>query len=226
VTGRAAAACLAAALLAAGCVSSTTRVGSDSPADSVQSLSVADVDGPPVDLLIGGAVVASVPCSGYATLTEGSGAVPRLPWSLDVRRQGGPVLRQFDVTTADGWQLLLRGDSIGLGQFGSTGPTSDPNACARWASLPVSIPPSSAAAVDQVRAGRIAREYFATAHGPGVTLTKVTETDLGITNDTACGPNWEVLMDGTGTEAGNPYHSTMYLCVDPATGGVTLGPAG
>jgi hypothetical protein len=86
--------------------------------------------------------------------------------------------------------------------------------------------PAAGAAVDRARAGQIARDYFAAAHGPRVTLTKVTETDLGITNDTACGTNWEVLMDGAGTEAGNPYHSTMYLCVDPATGRVTRGPAG
>jgi hypothetical protein len=83
------------------------------------------------------------------------------------------------------------------------------------------------AAVDQARAGQIARDYFATAHGTGVTLTGVRETDNGITNDTACGAKWEVLMEGTVTESsGTSYGSVMYLCVDPATGAVTRGPAG
>lgn len=86
---------------------------------------------------------------------------------------------------------------------------------------------TASATVDQARAGQIARDYFATAHGPGATLTGVRETDNGITNDTACGAEWEVLMEGTVTEsAGTSYGSVMYLCVDPATGAVTRGPAG
>ena len=125
---------MAVGLLVAGCASQPAATGSTSA--GVQSLNVADVDGPPVDLLIGGAVVASVPCSGYTTLTEGSGAVPRLPWSLDVRRQGGALLEHFEVTTGDGWSLLLRGDTVALGQFGSNGPTTDPDACARWSAQP------------------------------------------------------------------------------------------
>ena len=83
------------------------------------------------------------------------------------------------------------------------------------------------AAIDEARAGQIARGYFATAHGPGATLTDVRETDNGVTNDTACGAKWEVHMEGTVTEStGTSYFSTMYLCVDPATGAVTRGPAG
>lgn len=86
---------------------------------------------------------------------------------------------------------------------------------------------STAAGVDEARAGQIARDYFATAHGTGNTLTDVRETDLGITNDTACGASWEVLMEGTVTEtSGVSYGSNMYLCVDPTTGAVTRGPAG
>ena len=85
----------------------------------------------------------------------------------------------------------------------------------------------STAAVDEARAGQIACDYYATAHAAGATLTGVRETDLGITNDTACDANWEVLMEGTVTEStGTSYSSTMYLCVDPATGVVTRGPAG
>ena len=86
---------------------------------------------------------------------------------------------------------------------------------------------STAATVDEARAGQIARDYFATAHRTGTTLTDVRETDLGITNDTACGASWEVLMGGTVTDSsGTSYFSTMYLCVDPASGAVTRGPAG
>jgi hypothetical protein len=87
--------------------------------------------------------------------------------------------------------------------------------------------PAASPAVDQPRAGQIARDYFATAHGTGIKLTDVRETDNGITNDTACGAKWEVLMGGTVTDSsGTSYFSTMHLCVDPATGTVTRGPAG
>jgi len=81
------------ALVLAGCGGGTPASASPPPASSsagVSHLYVADVDGPPVDILIAGTVVASIPCSGYATLTEGSGLVPSLPWSLDVRRQAAP----------------------------------------------------------------------------------------------------------------------------------------
>ncbi|MHB8959032.1 MAG: hypothetical protein ACYDAN_05340 [Candidatus Limnocylindrales bacterium] len=81
--------------------------------------------------------------------------------------------------------------------------------------------------IDQARAGQIARDHFAGAHGSGVTLSNVSETDNGITNDTACGAAWEVIMRGTVTEStGTSYGSVMYLCVDPVSGAVTRGPAG
>jgi len=86
---------------------------------------------------------------------------------------------------------------------------------------------STAATIDGARAGQIARDYFATAHGTGIKLTDVRETDLGITNDTACGSAWEVLMEGTVAEStGASYGPNMYLCVDPTSGAVTRGPAG
>jgi hypothetical protein len=88
------------------------------------------------------------------------------------------------------------------------------------------MPCDGAAAIDEARAGQIARDYFATAHGTG-TLSDVTQTDNGVTNDTACGAAWEFVMRGTVTEAsGGSYHSVMYLCVDPSSGAVTRGPAG
>jgi len=45
-------------------------------------------------------------------------------------------MQHFNVTTADGFELLLRGDTVALGQFGSNGPTTDPNACARCSATP------------------------------------------------------------------------------------------
>ena len=86
---------------------------------------------------------------------------------------------------------------------------------------------STTATIDGARAGQIARDYFAAAHGTGIKLTDVRETDYGITHDTACGANWEVLMEGTVTEStGASYGSHMYLCVDPTSDAVTRGPAG
>ena len=96
--------------------------------------------------------------------------------------------------------------------------------------LPVAActgPAATTATIDGARAGQIARDYFAAAHGTGIKLTDVRETDYGITHDTACGANWEVLMEGTVTEStGASYGSHMYLCVDPTSDAVTRGPAG
>ena len=50
------------------------------------SLYVDDIDGPPVEVRIGGRLVASVLCGGGALLIPGQDDVPGLPWSLDVHR--------------------------------------------------------------------------------------------------------------------------------------------
>lgn len=110
----------------------TSVVQSHAPA--AYSLYVADVDGPPVDLLIGGNVVARLPCNGYTTLIAGTDGVPQLPWSLDVRRQGGDLLKHFEVQGGENFMLLLRGDTIALGGFGSVGPAPASDACAAWSS--------------------------------------------------------------------------------------------
>lgn len=87
--------------------------------------------------------------------------------------------------------------------------------------------PSMHTVIDEVQAGRIARDYFAGVHGTGIKLSDVRETDLGITNDKSCGAAWEVHMFGTVTEStGVSYGSHMYICVDPTSGTVTRGPAG
>ena len=100
----------------------------------VRCLRCMTVDGPPVDLLIGGHVVASVPCGGGTKLVPGADGVPSLPWSLDVRRQGGGVLKHFDVTGGGYQVLVVRSDTIALGQFSADGPAPAPSACARWGS--------------------------------------------------------------------------------------------
>ncbi len=110
-----------------------TAAPTGSPA-SPPSVEVYDVDGPPVDLLIGGHVVASVPCGGGTKLVPGVGGVPSLPWSLDVRRQGGALLKHFDVTRSGNQMLLIRSDTIALGEFAADGPAPMPSACARWGS--------------------------------------------------------------------------------------------
>ena len=104
------------------------------PSQPTFDVEVYDVDGPSVDLLIGGHVVASVPCGGGTKLVPGADGVPSLPWSLDVRRQGGGVLKHFDVTGGGYQMLLVRSDTIALGQFPSDGPAPAPSACARWGS--------------------------------------------------------------------------------------------
>ncbi len=96
------------------------------------ALNVADVDGPPITLAIDGSTVAQVSCAGYTTLREGVDGVPGLPWSLDVRRQGGGLLKHFDVLGGQNFVLLVRGLEVSLGEFGSYGPTTAPDACARW----------------------------------------------------------------------------------------------
>jgi len=81
--------------------------------------------------------------------------------------------------------------------------------------------------IDKAHAGKIASDYFAGAHGSGITLSDVHETDFPITGDPPCPGLWEVKMDATVTESSGISHgSTMYLCVDPATGEVTVGESG
>ena len=96
------------------------------------ALNVADVDGPPITLAIDRNTVAEVSCAGYTTLREGVSGVPGLPWSLDVRQQGGGLLKHFDVLGGQNFVLLVRGLEVSLGEFGSYGPTTAPDACARW----------------------------------------------------------------------------------------------
>jgi hypothetical protein len=136
------------ATLAVACSTLPTPVLSPnaSPTVSAYVMNVEDVDGPPVELVIGQQVVARVPCSGYTQVVEGVGGVPRLPWSLDVRRQDGSLLQHFDVEQGPEWaMLLLRGDTVALGQFAADGPAASPGACARWGPSALATPPASPA---------------------------------------------------------------------------------
>jgi hypothetical protein len=114
------------------------------PAPSPYSLELANVDGPPVDVLIGGVVVAHLECAGYGRLSEGIGQTPPLPWAITVRRTTGEVL--FGPQRFDGgltMQLLVRGTSVSLTGAPSRGPTSEP--CSRWeaSATPISGPSGS-----------------------------------------------------------------------------------
>ena len=100
------------------------------------SLYVDGIDGPPVEVRIGGRLVASVPCAGGALLVPGQDDVPGLPWSLDVRRTGGPLLQHYDLASLGHRTLLLRGDTIVLGAFAADGPAPASDACARWTASP------------------------------------------------------------------------------------------
>lgn len=146
-------------------------------------LNVADVDGPPIELRIDQHVVATVPCSGYTQLVEGAAGVPQLPWSLDVRRQGGGLLQHFEVVGGQNFELLLRGDSVALGSFGSNGPTTAPEPCARWGQTP-----GASAGVAPI--------------GPGeVPLPTVVPVDLPSGAVEACpGIGIDAILHGTSTD--------------------------
>jgi hypothetical protein len=189
-----------------------------------ETLSVANGTTVPVAIAVNGPTIGTV--APGETQDWAPAALPAKPWAVLARSPSGRVLATLRVSPSD--YLSSTSGKVASADL----------ACGRlvlWAGAPTTggptfVPdpskPCDGAGIDEARAGQIARDYFATAHGPGVTLSKVTETDLGLANDTACGAAWEVLMEGTGTEAGNPYFSAMYLCVDPASGAVTRGPAG
>jgi len=224
--------CLAAAvLLAAGCAGTTasTPAPAATPASSASGAplgpSVANGLTVPVAVYINGSFVGTVP----AGTTEDPVPAPHaaMPWSVEARSPGGRVLATLTLSATDYLSSTsgrIASADLACGRlvlWVGAPPTGGPSF------VPDPSRPCDGAAIDEARAGQIARDSFATAHGTGVTLTDVRETDLGITNDTACGPSWEVKMEGTVTEStGTSYGSVMYLCVDPATGGVTRGPAG
>ena len=75
------------------------------------------------------------------------------------------------------------------------------------------------------RAETVARGYFATAHGEGVTVADVHIEGSG----PAVPPFWSVTINGDVIEAGNTtpsYRSAMVLWVEPITGWVIVNGAG
>ena len=119
---------------------------------SASSLYVDDVDGPPVEVLISGTLVASVSCGSGDQLVPGQAGVPPLPWSLDVRQTGGATLGHWEVAAGDlPPMLLIRSDTIALGTFPGDGPAPAPSACARWSARAgpsqLASPAASAAAI-------------------------------------------------------------------------------
>lgn len=86
--------------------------GSASPAATQPryQLYADNVSGPPITIQIGGRTVATVPCAGGAQLTAGADGVPALPWSLDVRRANGALLRHEELTASrfsNGFLMML-----------------------------------------------------------------------------------------------------------------------
>ncbi len=112
--------------------------GSASPAATQPryQLYADNVSGPPITIQIGGRTIATVPCAGGAQLTAGASGVPALPWSLDVRRANGTLLRHEELTAArfsNGFlMMLLQGSDIAFGIFPGDGPAVSPGTCAKW----------------------------------------------------------------------------------------------
>ncbi|HEY4752702.1 MAG TPA: hypothetical protein VIH37_05405 [Candidatus Limnocylindrales bacterium] len=171
------------------------------------TLSVANGTTVPVAIAVNGPTIGTV--APGETQDWGQAALPAKPWAVLARSPSGRVLATLRISPTD----FLSSTS---GRVASAD-----LACGRlvlWAGAPTTggptfVPdpsrPCDGAGIDEARAGQIARDYFATAHGPGVRLSKVTETDLGLANDTACGAAWEVLMKGTVTEgSGAPTDPT------------------
>ncbi len=217
----------AAALLAAACAGPTATTASPAPSASAATYGVSVANGltVPVTVYVGGQEIGTV--APGATQDWAPAALRAKPWSIEARSAGGRVLASMTVSASDyisstsgkatGVDLACGRLQLWSGPPTTGGPTfiADPSK------------PCDDAAIDEARARQIARDYFAGAHGTGITPSDVRETDLGITNDTACGAAWEVRMEGTVTESsGVSYGSVMYLCVDPASGAVTRGPAG
>jgi hypothetical protein len=101
------------------------------PVPSPYLLELANVDGPPVDVLIDATPVAHLDCAQYGQLVAGVGGVPQLPWTITVRRTNGAVLfgPQSFVGGGDRVRLYLRGTHVFI-SGGPSGPTSEP--CSRW----------------------------------------------------------------------------------------------
>ena len=87
---------------------------------------VVNVDGPGVSVLLGAKVVATVPCGGAATITQGS-ELGALPLDLVVRAPDGAILGIASITGPLPRGILIRGRSVLTGPWPmSYGPAPSP----------------------------------------------------------------------------------------------------
>jgi hypothetical protein len=122
---------LAVAVLIGGCTLGTRTVEPAIPPEPAV-LHVVNVDGPEVEVLLGGLVVATIPCGGTMTLIPGV-ELPAWPWELLVRAtDGGNLDGQTERAISIAGptvprSLLVRGRSVLTGPWPiSFGPRPGP----------------------------------------------------------------------------------------------------
>ncbi len=84
------------------------------------ALTVLNVDGPGVSLLVDDQVVVAVPCGASATVMPNE-ELPKLPWNLAVRADNGEVIGSLSLEGLPEW-VVVRGRSILVGRSPSYGP--------------------------------------------------------------------------------------------------------
>ena len=110
------------AVLFAGCGPTSEASGPGEPA----ALHIVNVDGPGVSVILGGKVLAAVPCGGDASLMPG-GQLPPLPWDLAVRADDGAILGSVSISGSLPLAILIRGRSVLTGSWPmSYGPAPSP----------------------------------------------------------------------------------------------------
>jgi len=110
------------ALLVAGCA----LAGPSSPTGEPAALHIVNLDGPDVSVVLGGAVIATVPCGGSTALAPGT-QLPGLPWDLTIRTAAGEVLGSVSIAGPLPQAILVRGHSVLTGPWPMTyGPAPSP----------------------------------------------------------------------------------------------------
>lgn len=98
---------------------------------------------------------------------------------------------------------------------------------ATGAVVALTLPRIGTQQIDQARATTLAREFFATAHGDGATVSNVHVLSVALGTSRTGRSAWDVNITGDVTEAGNSsgspsYGSAMWLFVDAETGAVQV----
>lgn len=109
-------------LLVAGCA----LAGPSSPTGEPAALHIVNLDGPDVSVVLGGAVIATVPCGGSTALVPGT-QLPGQPWDLTIRTAGGEVLGSVSIAGPLPQGILVRGHCVLTGPWPMTyGPAPSP----------------------------------------------------------------------------------------------------